>query len=187
MSDIAYFFPIPPSSRQWAIEARRRPSGGARRRRRRLTPTPYMMHCDFLWHSLFLFFSSIDGYKACWNVVWCTEYNSMLSKQYGCIIIFLVNHRPICLNTKRCALSLPPPLYNCIAVDMLFNIVGHKIDCNYETWKKYGAKTTRRRLAPGRAPSFPHPGVRRFFWCSSHNAHIFFIFHIFSKKLLTLW
>ena len=70
---------------------------------------------------------------------------------------------------------------------MLFNIVGHKIDCNYETWKKYGAKTMRRRLAPGRAPSFPHPGVRRFSWCSSNNAHIFFIFHIFLKQLLTLW
>ena len=32
-------------------------------------PTPYMMHCDFVWHSLFLFFSSIDGDKACWNVI----------------------------------------------------------------------------------------------------------------------
>ena len=29
--------------------------------------------------------------KACWNVIRCTEYNSMLSKQYGCIIIFLVD------------------------------------------------------------------------------------------------
>ena len=52
------------------------------------------------------------------------------------------NHddRPIRLNTKRCALSLPPPLYNCLTVDMLFNIVGHKIDCNYETWKNIGQK-----------------------------------------------
>ena len=39
----------------------------------------------------------------------------------------------ICLNTIRCALSLPPPLFNCITVDMLFNIVGRKIDGNYES------------------------------------------------------
>ena len=78
------------------------------------------------------------------------------------------NHddRTICLNTMRCTLSLPPPLYNCITVDMLglFNIVGHKIDDNnyYESRKYKGQKTARDRLAPGRGPSFPHPGVRRF-------------------------
>ena len=35
-----------------------------------------------------------------------------------------------------CALRLPPKitLYNCIIVDMLFNIVGHKIDENGESW-----------------------------------------------------
>ena len=74
-------------------EARRPPRVGARRsrKRERLAPTPYMMHCDFLWRNLLLFFSSIDGDKACWKVIRCTEYNSMLSKQYGCIIIFLVD------------------------------------------------------------------------------------------------
>ena len=97
------------------------------------------------------------------------------------------NHddRPICLNTMRCTLSLPPPLHNCITVDMLFNIVGPKIDGNYESWKYMGQNTARDRLAPGRGPSFPHPGVRRVFWCCSNNAHFFFIFHIFLKQLLT--
>ena len=33
---------------------------------------------------------------------------------------------------------------------MLFNIVGHKIDGNYESRKYMGQKTTRDRLAPGR-------------------------------------
>ena len=77
------------------------------------------------------------------------------------------NHddRPICLNTMRCALNLPPPLYNCIAVDMVFNIVGHKIDGNYESWKYMGQKTATDRLVPGRGPPFPHPGGKRFFWC----------------------
>ena len=61
------------------------------------------------------------------------------------------NHddRPICLNTMRCTLSLPPPL--------------HKIDGNYEFWKYMGQNTARDRLALGRGPFFPHPGVRRFF------------------------
>ena len=81
------------------------------------------------------------------------------------------NHddRPICVYT----------------VDMLFNIVGHKIDGNYESCKYMGQTTARDRLASGRRPSFQHPGVRRFFWCCSNNAHIFFIFHIFLKQLLT--
>ena len=39
----------------------------------------------------------------------------------------------------RRALSLPPPLYNCIKVDMIVNIVSHEIDGNYEPWK-YVAK-----------------------------------------------
>ena len=93
------------------------------------------------------------------------------------------NHddRPICLNTMRFTLSLPPPLHNCITVDMLFNIVGHKIDGNYESWKYMGQNTARDRLAPGRGPSFPH----RFFWCCSNNAHISFIFSYFLKTLLT--
>ena len=55
-----------------------------------------------------------------------------------------------------------PPLHNCITVDMLFNIVGHKIDGNYESWKYVGQKTASDRLAPGRGPSFQHPGLRRF-------------------------
>ena len=93
------------------------------------------------------------------------------------------NHddRPICLNTMRGTLSLPPPLNNCITVDMLFNIVGHKIDGNYKSWKYMGQNTARDRLASGRGPSFPHPGVRRFFWCCSNNAHIFFHISYFLK------
>ena len=59
---------------------------------------------------------------------------------------------PICLNIMRCTLSLPPALYNCITVDMLFNSVGHKIDGNYEYWKYMGQKTAMDRLAPGRGP-----------------------------------
>ena len=94
------------------------------------------------------------------------------------------NDRPICMNTMRCNLSLPPPLHNCITVDMLFNIVRHKIDGNYESCKYMGQNKARDRLAPGRGPSFPHPGVRRFFWRCSNNAHIYFIFHIFLKQLL---
>ena len=50
------------------------------------------------------------------------------------VLLFSVytNHddRPICLNTMRGALSLPPPLYNCITVDVLLNIVGNNIDVN---------------------------------------------------------
>ena len=51
-----------------------------------------MMHCDFRRQSLFLFFSGMDGDKACLNVIRCTEYNSTLSKQYGCRpnVIFLI-------------------------------------------------------------------------------------------------
>ena len=85
----------------------------------------------------------------------------------------------------RCTLSLPPPLHNCITVDMLFTIVGHKIDGNYESWKYIGQNTARDRLASGRGPSFPHPGVKTVFWCCSNNAHIFLIFHIVLKQLLT--
>ena len=55
---------------------------------------------------------------------------------------------------------------------MLFNIVGHKIDGYYESWKYIGQKTARDRLAPGRGPSSPHPGVRRFF-CAVQIMHIF--------------
>ena len=86
------------------------------------------------------------------------------------------NHddRPTCLNAMRCTLSLPPPLYICITLGMLCNIVGQKIDGNYESWKYMGHKTARDRLPPGRGPSFPHRGVRRFFWCCSNYAHIFF-------------
>ena len=91
------------------------------------------------------------------------------------------NHddRPICLNTMRSTLSLPPPLYNCITVDVLFNIVGHKIDGNYEFWKYIGQKTARDRLTPGRVSSLPHSGVRRFFG-AVQIMHIFFSYFIFS-------
>ena len=59
-----------------------------------------------------------------------------------------------------------PSQYNCITVDMLVNIVGHKIDGNYESWKYMGQKRRGDRLAPGRGPSSPHPGASRFFgWC----------------------
>ena len=64
-----------------------------------------------------------------------------------------------------------PTLFNCITVDMLVNIVGHKIDGNYESWKHMGQKTARDLFAP----SSPHPvffgGVKML-----HN-FFFFIFH----------
>ena len=66
---------------------------------------------------------------------------------------------------------IPPPLYNCITVEILFNIVGHRIDGNYESWKYMGQKTARDRLAPVEAVFLPHPGVRRFF-----GDVIFFLF-----------
>ena len=93
------------------------------------------------------------------------------------------NHddRPICLNTMRCTLSLPPPLHKCITVDMLFNIVGHKIDGNYESWKYLGQNTARDRLAPGRGPSFPHTGVSRFFG-AVQIMHIFSSYSIFCRN-----
>ena len=116
-----------------------------------------------------------------------------LSGSYYIIGRFLLQYRAFItvsgvyyiIGWYRCTLSLPPSLYNCITVDMLFNIVGHTIDGNYESWKFLGQKTERDRLAPGRGPSFPHPGVRRVFLCCSNNAHIFFKFHIFLKQLLT--
>ena len=52
--------------------------------------------------------------------------------------------------------------YNYITVDMLFNIVGHKIDGNYESWNCLMQKLGGDRLAPSRGPSSPHPGARRF-------------------------
>ena len=87
----------------------------------------------------------------------------------------------------RCTLSLPLPLYTCSTVDMLFNIVGHTIDGNYESCIYMGHKTVRDRLAPGRGPSFPHPGVRRFFGAVQIMHIILFvlIFHIFLKQLQT--
>ncbi len=50
---------------------------------------------DALWFSVTTFFLVLikcwyDN-KASWNVIRCTEYNSMLRKQYGCIIILLVD------------------------------------------------------------------------------------------------
>ena len=70
----------------------------------------------------------------------------------------------------------PPPLYNFITADMLFNIVGHTIDGNYEYWK-HGGETAKDRLAPGRRPSFPHPGER--FFCAVQIMHkLFSYFHI---------
>ena len=69
----------------------------------------------------------------------------------------------MCLNTMKCALILLLSLYNCITVDMLFNIVDHKIDGNFESWKYMGPETARDRLAPGRGPSSPHSGARLIF------------------------
>ena len=91
------------------------------------------------------------------------------------------NHddRHICLNTMGCALNLPPPLYNCITVDMLFNIASHKIDGNHDSWKYMGQTMARDRLAPGRGSSFPHPGVTRLFGAVQIMHIFFFIFHIF--------
>ena len=51
---------------------------------------------DALWFSVTTFFLVLFKYwydnKACWNFIPYTEYNSMLSKQYGCIIIWIVDH-----------------------------------------------------------------------------------------------
>ena len=56
----------------------------------------------------------------------------------------------------------------------------------YESWKYMGQNTARHRLAPGREPSFPHPGVRRLFGVVQiMYIIIVFIFHIFIKKRLT--
>ena len=92
------------------------------------------------------------------------------------------NHddRPTCLNTMRCTLSLPMPLHNCITVDMLFNTVGHKKDGNYKSWQYMGQNTARDCLAPGKGPSFPHPGIRRVFG-AVQIMHIFFYLSYFLK------
>ena len=66
---------------------------------------------------------------------------------------------------------------------MLLNILGHNIDGNDESLKIYGAKTARDRLAPGREPSLPHPGVRRFF-CTVQIIHIFFHISYFLKTTI---
>ena len=90
------------------------------------------------------------------------------------------NHddRPICLNTMRCTLSLPLPLHNCITVDRVFNILGHKIDGNDESWKYMGQNTARDRLAPGAVayPELVSRGVsktRKFKWLVKVDASIY--------------
>ena len=66
---------------------------------------------------------------------------------------------------------------------MLFNIEGHEIDGNYESWKYTGQETARDRLAPGRGRSFPHPMGKTVFVGAVQIMHTFvFIFHIFFKK-----
>ena len=52
--------------------------------------------------------------------------------QYGCIIIFLVY--PMFEYYEVRFTFTPAPLHS-ITADMLFNIAGHKIDDNYESWK----------------------------------------------------
>ena len=65
---------------------------------------------------------------------------------------------------------------------MLFNIVGHKIDGTYESWKYMGQKTARDRLASGGGGGvYPTPWGKTVVWCCSNNALIFFIFHISLK------
>ena len=77
----------------------------------------------------------------------------------------------------RCGLSLPPPLYNCIIY-----VTQH---CRPQDRRQLpspgNVKTTRGRLAPGRGPSFAHPGVRRFFRYCSNNAHVFLHIAYFPK------
>ncbi len=104
--------------------------------------------------------------KESWNVLRCTEYFSMLSKQHGYIITFLVDQSwwlpySLCSNNMR-HMCFKFTSYNYITVDMLFNIVGHKIDGNYESWNCLMQKLWGDRLAPSRGPSSPHPGARRF-------------------------
>ena len=62
----------------------------------------------------------------------------------------------------------------------LFNIVGQKIDGNYESWKNMRQKTT------SRGTVFPTPGVRRFFRCCSNNAHLFFHIAYFPKTTVDM-
>ena len=71
----------------------------------------------------------------------------MLSKPYGCrpSTIFLVDQSSSYM-FEYYEVRLLPALYNIITVDMLFNIVGHTIDGNYESWKYIGHKTARDRL-----------------------------------------
>ena len=49
-----------------------------------------------------------------------------------------------------------------------------------------GQKTARDRLAPGRGPSFPHSGVRRFLWCCSNNAYFFHTSYFLKTTVNTL-
>ena len=67
-----------------------------------------------------------------------------------------------------------------ITVDMLFNIVGHKIDGNYEFWKYMWQNTTRDRLAPGRGAVFPTPCGKTVFFGAVQIMLIFFSHCIFS-------
>ena len=75
--------------------------------------------------------------------------------------------------------TFTPPLYNSVTVDMLFNIVGHKIDGNYDSRKYMGHKTARDRLALGRGPYFGAVQIMHII--------IVYIFHIFIPNLLTLF
>ena len=64
--------------------------------------------------------------------------------------------------------------YTCITVDMLFNIVGHKIDGNCESWN-----CLMQKLAPSRGQSFPHPGGNK---GDVKIMHILFSYFIRSHK-----
>ena len=172
MSDIAYVFPIPPSSRQWAIEARRRPS-------------------DFRCQSLCLFFSSIDGDKACWNSIRCTEYNSMLSKQYGSIIIFLVG--PSWWSSYmfeyyevRFKFTTFPLHLHCGSY-----VIQHCRPQNrWQLWvlEIYGAKKDEGAVLPQVGRRLSHTLGWDVFFGALQIMHISFLYFIFSlKKLLTLW
>ena len=69
---------------------------------------------------------------------------------------------------------------------MLFNIVGHKIDGNYESWNCLLQKLRGDRHAPSRDPYSPHPGQGGFKG-DVKIMHIQLLFQIsyVHKKLLT--
>ena len=77
--------------------------------------------------------------------------------------------------------TFTPAVFNCNTVDMLVNIVGHKIDANYETWTYLGQKRRGDRLDPGRG-RLSHTLGKDGFLGGDKMMHILYIFHNFIKS-----